>query len=256
MPGVLSSVSAMVLAQPGSQIAEAVLVVGAAAAIGGFIAGKAIVQITHKEWKAYKEKQHKEKIEAINKLHKKTLCNLTISNGTPIPSLPQIFQFKEDNKTVESLHYNQDELDDIGAVPPEAPVELTPYWQYILDAILKLKAYYHDLENKDDITAGILSYLLNILQNRCLSFAGYEYDITYLHALISFVNNYASMENTEHSQHFSRLMDVYTSLKYAVQELEKHKESMSFKDMVEEARNASIDTNNQLIRLIVERRDI
>ncbi|CEG56512.1 hypothetical protein [Legionella fallonii] len=251
MTGILSSVSAIVLAQPGSQIAEAVLVVGAAAAVGGFIVGKAIVQITHKEWKAYKEKQHKEKIEAVNKIHKQTLCNLTISNGTPIPALPQIFQFKEDNKTVESLHYNQDELDDIGVVPPEAPLELTPYWQYILDAILKLKAYYNDLADKDDITAGVLSYLLNILQNRCLSFAGYEYDITYLHALISFVNNYASMENTEHSQHFSRLMDVYTPLKYAVQELEKHKESMSFKDMVEEARNACLDTNNQLIRLMV-----
>ncbi len=251
MTGILSSVSAMALAQPGPQVAEALVLVAAAVGVGGYFAGKEIVQIVHKDWIAYEEKKHKAKMEVINKLHKKHLANLSISTGAVIPALPQIFQFKADNKTVESLHYNPDELDDIGSTPPEAPVQLTLYEQYVLDAILKLKEYYHDLPHKDDITGGVLSYLLNILQNRCLAFAGYEYDITYLDALISFINQYASIENTEHSQHFSRLMDVYTPLKYAVQELEKHKESMSLRDMVEEARKACLDTNNQLIRLMV-----
>lgn len=251
MTDVLGSISALALNQPGVQITEGLLVLAAAAGVGGYFAGKKIVEIVHRDWLAYEEKKHKAQIKAINKLHKKYLTNLSTSSGAQITALPQIFQYKADNKTVESLHYNADELDDIGTVPPEAPTQLALYEQYILDAILKLKAYYHDLSSKDDITAGVLSYLMNILQNRCLSFAGYEYDISYLNALISFINNYASMKNTENDTHFSRLMDVYAPLKFAVQELEKHKESMSLRDMVEETRKACLDTNNQLIRLMV-----
>jgi hypothetical protein len=251
MTDVLGSISALALNQPGVQITEGLLVLAAAAGVGGYFAGKKIVEIVHRDWLAYKEEKHKAQIDAINKLHRKYLSNLSTSTGAQITALPQIFQFKADNKTVESLHYNTDELDDIGTAPPEAPRPLTLYEQYIIDAILKLKAYYHDLASKDDITAGVLSYLLNILQNRCLSFAGYDYDISYLNALISFINNYASMKNTENDTHFNRLMDVYTPLKFAVQELEKHKESMSLSDMVEEARKACLDTNNQLIRLMV-----
>ncbi|WP_133136358.1 hypothetical protein [Legionella rowbothamii] len=251
MTDVLGSISALALNQPGVQITEGLLVLAAAAGVGGYFAGKKIVEIIHRDWLAYEEKKHKAQIDAINKLHKKYLSSLSTSTGAQITALPQIFQFKTDHKTIESLHYNADELDDLGTVPPEAPTPLALYEQHVLDAILKLKAYYHDLSSNDDITAGVLSYLMNILQNRCLSFAGYEYDISYLNALISFINNYASMKNTENDTHFNRLMDVYTPLKFAVQELEKHKESMSLKDMVEEVRKACLDTNNQLIRLMV-----
>ncbi len=250
MPGLLnglSSISAFALAQPGPQVAGAIATL---VAIGAVAAG-ALTVITYKQWEKYEEKKHKEKMEAINQLHKLHLKNITIVNGTSIPGFPLIFQFSQDNKTVDSLHYNEDEVKDIGNILPDVPVLLTRYRQYVLDALLKLKEYYFDLSKKDDVTAGVLSYLLNVIQNRCLSFAGYDYDIAYLHALIAFINAYASQENTEHSQHFDRLKPVYTSLMNAVQDLEKHKESMSLHELVEQARNACLDESNKLLRLLV-----
>lgn len=253
----LSSVSASALAtQPGPQLAEAI----ATLVVIGVVGAGSLAVIAYKEWNAYEAKKHREKILAINKLHADHLQKLSIPGGTTIPSLPPIFQFKTeataDAKTstekVESLHYNDDEVTDIGKVLPEVPVELTRYRQSVLDAILKLKEYYFHLDEKDDVTRGVLSYLLNILQNRCLSFAGYDYDITYLNALIAFITAYASQDKSEKSPHFSHLRPVYTALMDAVQNLEKHKESMSLSKLVDETRNACLDESNQLIRLLVK----
>lgn len=253
----LSSIGASTLAtQPGPQLAEAIATLVAIGVVG---AGTLAV-ISYKEWTAYEAKKHREKILAINKLYADHLQKLTIPGGTTIPSLPPIFQFKTeptaDAKTtsekIDSLHYNDDEVADIGRVLPEVPVELTRYRQSVLDALLKLKEYYFHLGKNDDVTKGVLSYLLNILQNRCLSFAGYDYDITYLNALIAFITDYASQEHSENSPHFSHLRPVYTSLMDAVQNLDKHKESMSLSKLVDETRNACLDESNQLIRLLVK----
>lgn len=239
----LSSVSALALAQP-EAIATLVTL--------GVVATGTIVEITYKAWEHYEEKKHKQKMEAINKLHNKHLKTIIIPGGPAIPALPQIFLFHTDTKKVDSLHYNEDEIEKIGTVVPDAPVVLTRYRQHILDAILKLKAYYLEEAQDDEITTGILSYLMNILENRCLSFVGYDYDIAYLHALINFINAYASQENTEKTEAFDRLKPVYTSLMYAVQNLERHKDSMSLQDLVDQTRNISLDESNKLIRLFVK----
>lgn len=253
----LSSIGASALAtQPGPQLAEAIATLVAIGVVG---AGTLTV-ISYKEWTAYQAKKHREKILAINKLYADHLQKLTIPGGTTIPSLPPIFQFKTEptadakatSEQIDSLHYNDDEVADIGRVLPEVPVELTRYRQSVLDALLKLKEYYFHLGKNDDVTKGVLSYLLNILQNRCLSFAGYDYDITYLNALIAFITDYASQDHSENSPHFSHLRPVYTSLMDAVQNLEKHKESMSLSKLVDETRNACLDESNQLIRLLVK----
>ena len=150
------------------------------------------------------------------------------------------------------MHYNDDEVRDIGRVIPQDPAELARYRQYVLDAILDLKAYYFTLDKTDDVTKGVVSYLLNILQNRCLSFVGYDYDITYLNALINFTINYISQEGTTKSPHFDHLKAVFSSLKYAVQDLEKHKESMSLLGLVNQTRSACQEVSNELLRLQVK----
>ncbi|MGC1183370.1 hypothetical protein [Legionella sp.] len=244
----LSSFSAFVLAQRGAQVAEAV----ASLVTIGVVGAATLTLISYKEWKSYEENKHKEKIMAVNTLYKRHLQNLTTSSNVPVPELPQIFQFSADFKTINSLHYDDDEIDDIGQVLPRVPVELTKYRRYILDALLKLKEYYFQLSKNDDVTIGVISYFMNILQNRALSFLGYDYDITYLRAIIAFINHYASIEDKENSPHFSHLKPVYTSLMYAVQDLEKHKESMSLRELVDQARNACLEESDNLIRLLVK----
>lgn len=244
----LSSVSSFALGQPGPQLALTI-----ATLVGiGFTAASGLALITYKEWKTYEEKKHKDKMLEVNTLCRKFLQNLKTASGVDVPNMPIVFQFSADLKTVDSLHYNDEEIDAIGKAPPEVPPELTNYRQAILDAILALKEYYIHLDDSDDVVKGVLSYLLNILENRCLSFVGFDYDITYLKAIIDFVTAYASRDNTEDSPHFSHLKPVFSKLEDAVQDLERHKESMSLLQLVNEARLASLDESDKLIRLLVK----
>lgn len=59
MTDVLGSISALALNQPGVQITEGLLVLAAAAGVGGYFAGKKIVEIIHRDWLAYEEKNIK-----------------------------------------------------------------------------------------------------------------------------------------------------------------------------------------------------
>lgn len=246
MTGLLNgkcSPSAFALNQGGDGIATLISL--------GVIGIASLVTISYKKWEQYTEKVHRDKMLIINKLHDKHLRDLYIPGGAKINGFPQIFQVNEHDKTIDSLHYNDDELEDIGCILPEVPVVLTKYRQSIVDAMFKLKEYYFDLSIKDDITKGVLSYLLNMLQNRCLSFVGYDYDIAYLRALTALVSAYASLENTENNQHFSRLKGVYSPLMYALQELERHKESLSLQELVNDTRNICLEVSNTLLRQLL-----
>lgn len=222
----------------------------------GLVGVGTLAALIFKEWKSYEAKKHLEKINVVNKLHDECLSRIRILDQTKTEGLPQIFQFSANSKTVSSLHYNDSEVSDIGVMLPQVPVKLTCYRQHVLDALLKLKEYYFTLNKKDkhddDVTKGVLSYLMNILQNNCLCFEGYGVDIAYLKAINDFIIKYASQDNREVSQHFSHLRNVYTSLEYATQELEKHKESMSLPGVVDQARNDCLDESNRLIRLLVK----
>jgi hypothetical protein len=236
---------------------HALAINGAAEAIAtlavlGFLGASTIVTITCKEWKNYDEKKHLQKIQQVNKLCKKHLQDLMITGGPAVKGFPLVFEFTEDGKKVNSLHYTDEEVEDIGAVLPNTAVELAPYRHKVLDALLKLKEYYFDLSKNDDITRGVVSYLMNYIQNRCLSFSGYRYDITYLKALIAFITAYASEENTENSQHFSRLKEVYSSLKFALQDLEKHQETLSLRALVDETRESCLAESDRLYRLFIK----
>ncbi|WP_392538469.1 hypothetical protein [Legionella sp. 227] len=241
----LSSISALSLSQP-EAIAGLVAL--------GIVGTGAVIAIAHKKWEHYEEKKHRDEIEDINRRHKHFLEKIEVPGYGVIQGFPPIFKFTLENdiKSVDSLHYTVDDIKEIGRKLPQVPTELSSYRQSILHAILKLKEYYLSRDNHNDTTAGVLSYLLNILQNRCLSFEGYDFDSAYLSALTDFIDDYASKEGRENSQHFKRLQPVYTYLLDAKQHLDKHKESLSLRELVNELRETCLDDSNRLLRLLVK----
>ena len=80
----LSSVSAYALANPQAEAITALVAVG--------IAGAAtLATITYRKMEAYGAKKHKDKLKAINVLHRKFLQNLTAPGGVKVPGLPKFF---------------------------------------------------------------------------------------------------------------------------------------------------------------------
>jgi|GEM_PF-5998079 hypothetical protein len=241
----LASPSAVSLGLFSNPVAVPVLLTAAGVAITATAA-----VVTYKAYEHYKEKKHRAEIERINELHKTILTRILIPDFNEVQSLPPIFKLvdNKDSSNVQSLHYTDDDVRRIGeTLPHGTDIGLTTYKQSILDAILKLKEYYFSRKKHNDITAGVISYLLNMLQTHCLNFEGYNYDIALLTALSKFVNEYASLYG-EKSQHFSHLNIVFSCLQTAIQDLERHKEKMSLEEMLGELRDSCIDENNRLIR--------
>lgn len=206
-------------------------------------------------YSAYQEKKHRKEIEKINDLHKRFLEKIYIHDNNEIQGFPPIFKLAENEKSsmAESMHFTEAEINAIGnAALYNTDVVLYQYREFILNAIQELKSYYLDRHSPHDITAGVLSYLLYILEAKCLNFAGYEYDIAYLNALSGFINAYASLQNTECSQHFSRLSPVRGYLRMAVQALEKHKRELSLKEMISELSNHCVSINKKMIKMFVK----
>ncbi len=151
------------------------------------------------------------------------------------------------------MHLLMDQIEDIGkTMPRSTDILLTNYRQSIQNAILKLKDYYFSRENHKDLTSGVISYLLYILDSKCLHFEGYEYDIAYLDAITNFINAYSSIKEREKTQSFSRLAPVYSYLLNAQQDLERHRDALSLEEMIAELRDTCIAQSDQLIRCMTK----
>ncbi len=246
----------------GSLSALSLLASGGTTAIPGLIIGGAVVAVTaaiftYKEYKKFEEKKHKKKIEEINKLYTERLKKITVPFYGSIDGFPPLFQLNKENK-YESLHYTLAEVKDIGKVLPSGgDVALVSYRESIRAALRKLQEYYflrakNEDEESDEITIRVLSYLLHMIDTKCLNFLGYEYDIAYLDALTEFINEYASLGRGEHSQHFSRLKKVYKYLLEAKQKLEKHKEFLSLSETVAALRDHCVQHSDLMIRTLVK----
>lgn len=225
------------------------------AVVAGVTVTVAAATYTYKAYKNYEEKKHREAIETINRLHEKHLTRIPVFDNHEIRGFPPIFKLDPDKSSseVESMHFTDEQVRDIGTTLPRcADIVLSNYREYVLDAILKLKEYYFSRKDHTDITAGVLSYLLHLLESKCLNFEGYDYDIAYLNAITNFINAYASLQDRENSQHFSRLSPVHAYLRNAQQELERHKDALSLNDMVIELRESCIAHNTQLIKSLAK----
>lgn len=244
----LGSISALSLAANPAELIPAAVVAGAAITVGATVA-------TYKAYKDYEEKKQRAAIEKINQLHEIHLAKIRIPDFNEIQGFPPLFKLApgKDSSAVESMHMTEDQVRQIGTVLPSgSDIALATYREAVSDAIAKLKAYYFSRKDKNDITAGVICYLLYMLETKCLNFAGYTYDIAYLNAISNFITAYASSEGRENSQHFSRLGPVYQDLVTAKQLLEEHKIKLSLEDMLSELKDACNYKSKQLIRLMAK----
>lgn len=215
----------------------------------------AAATFTYRAYKNYEEKKMKDEITAINHLHEKHLSRIYIPDNSEIKGFPPIFKFDPEKPaaSVDSMHFTDDQIDDIGKIIPRSTdIILTNYRQSIQNAILKLKDYYFSRNDHHDLSSGVISYLLYILDTKCLTFEGYEYDIAYLDAITDFINAYSSLKERENSQTFSRLAPVYAYLLTAQQDLQRHKDSMSLEEMVSELRDTCINQSKLLLRCLTK----
>ncbi|MDX1900753.1 MAG: hypothetical protein SFW66_01955 [Gammaproteobacteria bacterium] len=211
----------------------------------------AAAQFVYHEYKAYEEAKYKKQIDDVNMLHQKYLAKIMIPNEAEIQGFPAIFRWGVGDKanTVESMHLTDDQVKEIGQSTRRCDdVALAVYRQHILSAILKLQEYYFIQKNKDSVTSGVICYLLHMLEEKCLNFQGYDYDIAYLTALIHFINGYASLKHTKKTQHFSRFNAVYRYLLTAKQSLEKHKELLSLEEMLFQLKDFCLFQSDKLLR--------
>lgn len=223
-------------------------------AAGAILAVNAAL-FTYSEFKSYQEKVHKEKMNNVNDLYLAHLKQIMVPHHGKIHGFPPIFQLIDG--TYQSMHFTPAQVKDIGTeVPHGTDIALSSYRESVRAAIRKLKEYYFSRKEgssikENDITAGVLSYLMQMLDTKCLNFLGYDYDIAYLDAICKFINAYSS-RNGVSSQHFSRLAPVYAHLLKAKQKLEKHKEVLSLEETVAELKDSCVNHSDILIRMLVK----
>ncbi|MFT4059554.1 MAG: hypothetical protein QM652_08410 [Legionella sp.] len=213
---------------------------------------------TYAEFKSYQEKKHKKKIEEINGLYTAHLKQIVVPNIGKIHGFPPIFQIVGEH--YQSMHFTPEQVKEIGTeIPRGTDIALASYRESIRAALRKLKEYYFSRlkggggESKaNDISAGVISYLMQMIETKCLNFLGYDYDIAYLNAICKFINAYSSQKNTEKSQRFSRLAPAYMHLLKAKQKLEKHKEVLSLQDTIAELKDSCVNHSDNLIRMLVK----
>ena len=222
----------------------------------GVVLAVSAALFTYAEFKNYQDKKHKEKVEKVNAFYALHLKQITVPHRGKIHGFPPIFQLVDGK--YQSMHFIPEQVKDIGSdVIHGTDIALSSYRESVRAAIKKLQEYYFARKDggkvkADDVTAGVLSYLMQMLDTKCLNFLGYDYDIAYLDAICKFINAYSSQDSGEKSQHFSRLAPIYRHLLKAKQKLEKHKEVLSLQETVAELKDSCVSHSDRLIRMLVK----
>lgn len=222
----------------------------------GVVLAVSAALFTYAEFKSYQEKKHRDKVEKANAFYALHLKLIIVPNRGKIHGFPPIFQLIDGK--YQSMHFTPEQVRDIGSdVIHGTDIALSSYRESVRAAIKKLQEYYFARKEgghvkAHDVTAGVLSYLMHMLDTKCLNFLGYDYDIAYLDAIAKFINAYSSQANGEKSQHFSRLTPVYSHLLKAKQKLEKHKEVLSLQETVAQLKDSCASHSDKLIRMLVK----
>jgi hypothetical protein len=167
-----SSSSAAVLASLTSASPEVML-------IGGIALGvTALTVLTYRAIIKTENKAHMAQIQQAQDLYETHLAKIKV-NGVE-KKFPPIFKIDnpDDPKKVESLHLTLDQIRDLGSFDSEASeTDLINYKRKVNNAILELQAYYYARagvtvavpngikEKKEDVTSGVLCYLMQMLNN-------------------------------------------------------------------------------------------
>jgi hypothetical protein len=219
------------------------------------IAVGAAVVWTYRKWSAYRIKKYKQQYEAeVNAamdIWRATLEKIAIPDMREVQGFPPIFKAadpKDAESLPESMHFTRDQIADIGKDSGfNQNDELDEYYELIADAISALKKYYLSREETEDPTAGVLSYLLQMISQHCYKFEGFVYDIAFLDAITDFISRYMSIEGSESTSKFSHLSEVKGYLSRARVVLERQQRSRSLGTMLAECHSYARRTSTELL---------
>jgi len=205
------------------------------------------------KYEAYEEKKHRDKVEAVNRLYRKYLENIEVPELSEKLKLPPIFSTDPETGDITSMHFTLEQIEMMHTQPVRiTDPSLLGYQELIAGTIRKLREYYIRRKNDTDVTAGVLSWLLYTLDTHCQNFQGYAIDIAFLKSIEKFVSEYASQGDTEISECFSWLMPADACLLKSITLLEKHRKSLSLRDMITELGGVCLTKSNELLRILLK----
>jgi len=220
---------------------------GSAAALilmGGYEACKEL----YRDYTAFEESKHRAEMDDVNKLYRLW-----------VPDFPPIFNQDKSSSSIQSMHFTDEQIEAMkNPLPTDPAPELRGYRKLVSAAILKVRAWYQERikiqgnEARNDITAGVLSWLLYILETHCLQFEGRPIDIEDIEKIISFICGWCSLKHSEHTARFSNMGPVHELLKDAADRLREHHDSLSLQETIPVLSKSCIDESDCLMRLFVK----
>lgn len=266
--------SSSLLAEKAGSGAAASLVTAVAKAngIAGFVltVGYLAVDTITYHIKKQKEEARLAEIKTVLEIHKKYLAEIKVNHSfEPFLSLPAPFEIDQGNKespVVKGITLPDGVIREMTRSNNIIDLSLQQYKSYVGNAKQYIRDFYNEKgiypepKNTYNTTSCVLLYLLMMLDKHCTGFEGYDADIAYLDALISFINAFASIPpapwyelfytpDLKDFPRFQRLARVCSELYKAKQELLDHRTARTLKSFVDELASAC---NNTLIPDLTE----
>lgn len=206
----------------------------------------------YKKIQECKEEHEKKEIKAIIDIYEENLKVISVSGLGTVKGFPAPFEKMKDK--YQSMHFTPSQVAAMGENYPDVDVPIQLYQQFIRDAINQLKEYYFtrieygkNESKQNDITAGVIYYLLYLLENKVFNLEGYNFDRACLEGICKFINAYASHYGAK-SQHFDRLSEAHSSLLNAQAFLKKHQEILSLRETVSQLNTSCSRYGDMLMR--------
>ena len=226
-PEKIGSKMALSLMADGNSLVGLPLIAAAGvAALGYFI---------YEEHEQAKEKAYVDKIKVVLALADKYLMHIVIPDTGETIAFPPPYQLLE-NGTYGNLSFTEEQLNDMAesALRAADDIDLALFKEFVVAAIQELMCYRHIHKKKAGITEDLIEYSIFMLRSKLVHFEGYSPDLAYLGGFIAWTNAIGSLTGEIDTQHFSFFGPEYSLLKYAEQELQKHKETRSQDEMMRE----------------------
>lgn len=241
-PSALSIIAGVMSANP---VMSAIL----AGSFATIVAGTFI----YHEYQHANERKRINEIEKVNQLYRKHLYNISIPELNEKIHLPAIFTVNEETKAVSSMHFTFEQIEEMNNISTEiTDPDLLAYSEHISDTINRLKKFYLKRSIDNDVTAGVLSWVLYILTTYCRNFQGFAIDIAFLKHIERFISEYASIDGTEISENFSWLVPSDNHLLKAINALQKHRNTRSLRNSVAELGYVCRTKSSQLLRIFTQ----
>lgn len=204
----------------------------------------------HSRFKKYDIKKHKNEMVKANEILEQC-CQRNDRQA----NLPYIFKFtidKNDNsEMVYSMHLTAAQAEEMGvSYSQHQSPSFAGYIEAMRNAIIKLKRCYCIHYDKNDVTAGVLSYLLCVIEHKLFHSKADDDTVTYITVLEEFVNEFRKCITNADERRY--LKEVNRQLRIAKEYLIEQSEAYDLKKSVADMWRMLIWQSNALTHTLVK----